>query len=133
MATTSDAAAPARRVPPASPSTTRLGARQRLLSVVRSVEAYVAGRDHIAPATPPRPPTVATGRVDGLDGDAVTLRSSAELARARPRPRPLDKPFTVAHYQAMARQVADERQRSELGAGSGAAAIFLGRGDHGRG
>lgn len=133
MATTSDAAAPARRVPSAGPSTTRRGARQRLLSVVRTVEAYVAGRDHITPAAPPRPPSAGSGRVDGLDGDAVTLRSSAELARARGRPRPPDKPFTVAHYQAMARQVADERQRSALGAGAAAAATFLDRGDHGRG
>jgi hypothetical protein len=99
---------------------------------VRAVEAYVAGRDHITPAAPPRPPVAGSGRVDGLDGDAVTLRSSAELARVRGRPRPLDKPFTVAHYQAMARQVADERQRSALGV-SAAAATFLDRGDHGRG
>ena len=133
MATTSGVAAPAHTASPASPSTAPRRARQRLLSVVRSVEAYVAGRDHIAPPAPPRPPVAATGRVDGLDGEAVTLRSSAELARARPRPRPFDKPFTVAHYQAMARQVAYERQRSELGAGTLPSMTFLARGDHGRG
>jgi hypothetical protein len=132
MATTSGAAAPAHTAPPASTATPRR-ARERLLSVVRSVEAYVAGRDHIAPPAPAPPPAPATARVDGLDGEAVTLRSSAELARARPRPRPLDKPFTVAHYQAMARQVAYERQRSELGAGDGRHAPFLAHGDHGRG
>jgi hypothetical protein len=133
MATTSGAAAPARTAPPANSATAPRGARERLLSVVRSVEAYVAGRDHIAPPAPAPPPVPATGRVDGLDGEAVTLRSSAELARARPRPRPLDKPFTVAHYQAMARQVAYERQRSELGPGTTRPLTFLAHGDHGRG
>jgi hypothetical protein len=133
MATISGAAAPARTVPPASSPTAPRRARERLLSVVRSVEAYVAGRDHIAPPAPAPPPAPATDRVDGLDGEAVTLRSSAELARARPRPRPLDKPFTVAHYQAMARQVADERQRSELGAGVARHGPYVAHGDHGRG
>jgi hypothetical protein len=115
MVTTSGAAAPAHQAhePAGSPRRTR----ERLIAVVRSVEAYVAGRDCIPaapPSAPPSPPVL--HGVAGASEPSIVLPPGPDPAGDPPRPRPLDKPFTVAHYQAMARQVAYERQVSQFDA-----------------
>jgi hypothetical protein len=104
MATTSDAAASARTP---RPPDLRGRARARLQSVVRSVEAYVAGREPavVVPAWPPQPAGAPRGTLGG------------RVAAPWPRPRPVDKPYAVAHYQAMARQLAHERRMSGAGGG----------------
>ena len=98
--------------------------RQRLIDELtrrnyspRTVEAYVAGRDCIPaapPSAPPSPPVLHRATDEGEP--SVVLPPGPDPAGDPPRPRPLDKPFTVAHYQAMARQVAYERQVSQFDA-----------------
>lgn len=87
-------------------------ARRRLWSVVDTVGAYVGRR---------RSPTVPVAR---LGQSVVVERCPTPLDAAGPvdsgphplsvRPCPVDKPAALAHYEAMAAQVAHERRLAEL-------------------
>jgi hypothetical protein len=83
---------------------------------VRSIEAYVAGRDSIPEPPAPFPTT------SPLDARPLAAASPAPVPRgpdhplSPQRPRPLAKPAAVAHYEMLARQVAYERQMSDLAA-----------------
>ena len=80
--------------------------RERLLSVVEALGAYVWGR---RPAVPP----VARTEAPPVD-ESVRFGRVAYPDLGPVRPCPADKPTTVAHYQAMADQVANERRLSQL-------------------
>ena len=84
--------------------------RERLLSVVEVVGAYVWGRH---PAVPPVARTEAPP-VDVDVHESVRLGHVAYPVLGPVRPCPADKPTTVAHYRAMADQVANERRASRL-------------------
>lgn len=114
MATTSGDAALVPIEPPVSRASPPSPARRRLRSVVDVVGAYVAGR----PATPTVPPVQRAAschderRLSQLERIAGPLGPGSYPAPVRPRP--IDKPSALAHYQAMASQVAYERQVAEL-------------------
>lgn len=85
----------------------REAGRQRLLTAVQDLRSMVWGQDGLSPVVRGRHPggqdTVAGEQVGGIESSPVPVR-----------PRPADKPTTVAHYQAMAEQVALERRRADL-------------------
>jgi hypothetical protein len=82
--------------------------RERLLSVVEVVGAYVWGRH---PAVRP----LARTEAPPVDADESARLGHVAYPDPGPvRPRPADKPTTVAHYQALADQVANERRLSHL-------------------
>jgi hypothetical protein len=113
MATTSGAIAPARTVSSQAQPTSPSGrARSRLLSVVDVVGAYVWGQG--LPAVPPSPTTAsrsAEHELTQLERIAGPVASGVHPAPVRPGP--VDKPSAVAHYQAMAAQVAYERRLAD--------------------
>ena len=90
------------------------GARRRLLSAVSVVGAYLAGRRRSVTLPPPPPGTLfdVNGRVNPLERSAGPLGPGPNPAPVPPRP--VDKPLAVAHYQAMASQVAYERKMADL-------------------
>lgn len=98
MATTSGAAPLAPEAISALPSLSAVRARGRIATMVHAVGALV-GRRRVASAPP-------------LLVDAGAVRGTGPSGLVPPAPR--DKPFTVAHYQAMASQVAYERQIAAL-------------------
>lgn len=76
---------------------------RRLRSVVSEVEAHVVGRGRpLTPVAPGAPPDVGRPLQTGPAPGALV------------RPVPLDKPAVLAHYQALADQVAYERRLSDL-------------------
>jgi hypothetical protein len=90
-------------------------ARRRLLSMADALGSYVTGRLQ-PPVLPPAPPGCDpehAPQVSQLDRIAGPIGPGAYPAPVPPRP--ADKPSTVAHYQAMASQVAHERQVAALG------------------
>jgi hypothetical protein len=121
MYTTSGAEAAARPAQATRASGTSRTTRQRLVTLVRTIEAYVAGRDSIPepPAPFPTPAPVlppATTPLTGGAGSAVVPLGPDRVPSPQ-RPRPLDKPLAVAHYEMLARQVAYERQVYDLAHG----------------
>lgn len=82
--------------------------RERLLSVVEVVGAYIWGRD-------PAVRRCAGGERPPFDADESAQPRQVAYPDPGPvRPCPADKPTTVAHYQALADQVANERRLSRL-------------------
>ncbi len=103
MVTTSGAAFAVRAETQVNAPQLRRHARLGVLSVVRFVESYVGSR-------------VGRGRRN-MTGPAVghlTGPVPSGTYGAPVRPGPVDKPATLAHYQAMADQVATERRLAEL-------------------
>lgn len=116
MATTTGAAGARRaRLTPPFPGVNAAGmapARGRLLSLVDMVGAYVWGRHPVVRPLSRSEPSP----MGGSDLDRSEYVPYPAPAPAPARPAPADKPTTLAHYQAMADQVAHERRLSELDA-----------------
>ncbi len=116
MATTTGAVPLARTEPPQAKATGSPGrARRRLLSVVDQVAAYAWGRRPL-PVPPPSPDAAPAGerRLTQLERIAGPVGPVAPAAPLRPAP--VDKHSTLAHYQAMAEQLAYERRLAAVNA-----------------
>lgn len=90
------------------------------------VGAYVWGEDasrRLPSAAPSgRPPSIETSEIDRLVGPV-----DHEDFAAPGRPRVVDKPAAVAHYRAMAEQVAHERQAITANRAPGYDFVFVER------